>query len=110
MLWTSHDHHKGAFLRRASRTEALEKGLFFGLNHALRAIAKRGAYTAPFVRTRRSNTKTEAYARTSQTIVDARERMEDWRRNYNEIRPHGAIRNKVPIALMIPGSVSSPLP
>lgn len=44
------------------------------------------------------------------TLADAREKMEDWRRDYNEVRPHGAIGNKVPIALMNPGSVTSPLP
>ncbi|MBB2688815.1 UNVERIFIED_ORG: transposase InsO family protein, partial [Rhizobium etli] len=30
----------------------------------------------------------------------AREKMEDWRRYYNEERPHGAIGNKVPISLV----------
>ena len=44
------------------------------------------------------------------TLADAREKMEDWRRDYNEVRPHGAIGNKVPIALMNPGSVTSPPP
>ncbi|NVP58757.1 integrase core domain-containing protein, partial [Mycoplana rhizolycopersici] len=39
-----------------------------------------------------------------------REKMEDWRRDYNEFRPHGAIGNKVPISLMNPGSAASPLP
>ncbi len=28
------------------------------------------------------------------TLADAREKMEDWRRYYNEERPHGAIGNK----------------
>lgn len=36
-------------------------------------------------------------------LPDAREKMENWRRDYNEVRPHGAIGNKVPIALMNPG-------
>jgi putative transposase len=34
-----------------------------------------------------------------QTLDDARSKMEDWRRYYNEERPHGAIRNKSPIML-----------
>ncbi|MGO6748229.1 integrase core domain-containing protein [Rhizobium ruizarguesonis] len=42
--------------------------------------------------------------------ADAREKMEDWRRDYNEVRPHGAIGNKVPILLMNPGGVTSPPP
>lgn len=44
------------------------------------------------------------------TLADAREKMEDWRRDYNEVRPHGAIGNKVPILLMNPGGVTSPPP
>lgn len=42
------------------------------------------------------------------THADAREKMEDWRRDYNEVRPHGTIGDKVPIALMKPGSATSP--
>ncbi|MGN7711438.1 integrase core domain-containing protein, partial [Hyphomicrobiales bacterium] len=34
------------------------------------------------------------------TLDDARAKMEDWRRDYNEFRPHSAIGNKVPISLM----------
>lgn len=33
-------------------------------------------------------------------LADAPETMEDWRRYYNEERPHGAIGNEVPISLM----------
>ncbi|NEK47796.1 transposase, partial [Rhizobium leguminosarum] len=44
------------------------------------------------------------------TLADAREKMEDWRRDYNEVRPHGAIGNKVPILLMNPGGTTSPPP
>ena len=33
------------------------------------------------------------------TLADAREKMEDWLRYYNEIRPHGAIGYKPPISL-----------
>lgn len=33
-------------------------------------------------------------------LDDAREKMEDWRRDYNEVRPHSAIGNKPPISLM----------
>lgn len=34
------------------------------------------------------------------SLDDARAKMEDWRRDYNEFRPHSAIGNKVPISLM----------
>ena len=35
------------------------------------------------------------------SLEDARRKMEEWRRDYNEQRPHGAIGNKRPIELMI---------
>ena len=34
------------------------------------------------------------------SLDDARRKMEDWRRDYNEERPHSAIGNKPPIAFM----------
>ena len=34
------------------------------------------------------------------SLADAAEKLEAWRRYYNEERPHGAIGNKVPISLM----------
>jgi putative transposase len=34
------------------------------------------------------------------SLADAREKMEDWRRYYNEERPHGAIGQKTPIMLL----------
>lgn len=34
------------------------------------------------------------------TLDDARQKMEDWRVDYNEVRPHSAIGNKSPISLM----------
>lgn len=40
------------------------------------------------------------------SLADAREKLEAWRRYYNEERPHGAIGNKPPIALMNPGGAS----
>nr|WP_245276249.1 transposase [Mesorhizobium sp. LNHC220B00] len=43
------------------------------------------------------------------TLADAAEKLEDWRRYYNEVRPHGAIGHKVPISLINPdGTVSPP--
>ena len=33
-------------------------------------------------------------------LVDAQEKCEAWRRDYNEVRPHSAIGNKPPIALI----------
>ncbi len=34
------------------------------------------------------------------SLDDARAKMEDWRRDYNEVRPHSAIGNKAPISLL----------
>jgi len=42
------------------------------------------------------------------TLADAREKLEAWRSYYNEVRPHGAIGNKVPISLHIPDGAPSP--
>jgi putative transposase len=42
------------------------------------------------------------------TLADAREKLEDWRKYYNEDRPHGAIGNKPPVSLMAPTGASSP--
>jgi putative transposase len=42
------------------------------------------------------------------TLSDAREKLEGWRRDYNEVRPHGAIGNKPPISLMNPPGATSP--
>ena len=44
------------------------------------------------------------------TLADAREKMEAWRRYYNEDRPHGAIGHKLPISLHNPGGAASPPP
>jgi putative transposase len=44
------------------------------------------------------------------TLADAREKLEAWRKYYNEERPHGAIGNKVPISLQTPGGAISPSP
>jgi putative transposase len=44
------------------------------------------------------------------TLTDAAEKLEDWRREYNEVRPHGTIGNKPPIALTYPGDAASLLP
>ncbi len=42
------------------------------------------------------------------SLSDAAEKLEAWRRDYNEQRPHGAIGNKVPIELMKSEYASSP--
>ena len=34
------------------------------------------------------------------TLDDTRQKMEEWRRDYNEVRPHSAIGNNPPISLM----------
>jgi putative transposase len=41
-------------------------------------------------------------------LEDTSEKLEPWRRDYNEERPHSAIRNKVPAALMKLPDASSP--
>jgi putative transposase len=43
------------------------------------------------------------------TLADAREKMETWRRYYNEERPHGAIGNVTPAALINANGATSPL-
>ena len=40
------------------------------------------------------------------SLADAQEKLEAWRRYYNEERPHGAIGYKPPITLMNPGGAS----
>ena len=42
------------------------------------------------------------------SLADAAEKLEAWRRDYNEHRPHGAIGYKVPIALMESAYGTSP--
>lgn len=42
------------------------------------------------------------------SLDDARSKMEDWRKDYNEFRPHSAIGNKVPISLMNGSSAPPP--
>ncbi len=42
------------------------------------------------------------------TLADAAEKLEHWRRYYNEERPHGAIGHKAPITLLNPDGVASP--
>jgi len=42
------------------------------------------------------------------TLADAAEKLEDWRRYYNEVRPHGAIGHKVPISLINHDGATSP--
>ena len=47
-------------------------------------------------------------ARWFMSLADAREKLEDWRRDYNEVRPHSAIGYNVPIDLHIPDGATSP--
>mgnify|MGYP003650632976 FL=1 len=42
------------------------------------------------------------------TLADAREKLEDRRRDYNEVRPHSAIGYNVPIDIHNPGGATSP--
>jgi len=42
------------------------------------------------------------------TLEDAGKKLENWRRHYNEVRPHGAIGNKAPITLLDHPAATSP--
>ncbi len=42
------------------------------------------------------------------SLADAREKLEDWHRHYNEDRPHSAIGYNFPIAIHCPDGVTSP--
>jgi putative transposase len=42
------------------------------------------------------------------SLEDAREKMEDWRKCYNEVRPHGAIGQKAPITMLNHDGITSP--
>jgi len=42
------------------------------------------------------------------SLDDARQKTEEWRRDYNEVRPHSAIGNKTPISLMNASGASGP--
>ena len=42
------------------------------------------------------------------SLADAQEKLEDWRKYYNEERPHGAIGHKTPIMLLNHGGAASP--
>lgn len=42
------------------------------------------------------------------SLDDARQKLEDWRRDYNKVRPHSAIGNKAPISLLNSSSASPP--
>ncbi|WP_245413008.1 integrase core domain-containing protein, partial [Allosediminivita pacifica] len=42
------------------------------------------------------------------SLADAQEKLEGWRRHYNEDRPHSAIGYNVPIAMHYPDDVTSP--
>jgi putative transposase len=42
------------------------------------------------------------------SLADAGEKLESWRRYYNEVRPHGAIGNKSPITLQNHDGPASP--
>ncbi len=44
------------------------------------------------------------------SLADAREKLETWRRDYNDVRPHGANGYKVTSALHYPGGDASPSP
>jgi len=44
------------------------------------------------------------------SLDDARTKLEDWRRYYNEERPHSGIGQMTPVLLHSPGGASSPSP
>jgi hypothetical protein len=42
------------------------------------------------------------------SLADAREKLDVWRRDYNEFRPHSAIGYNVPVAIHYPDGAASP--
>jgi putative transposase len=42
------------------------------------------------------------------SLADAQEKLEDWRKYYNEERPHGAIGKKTPMMLLNHHGAASP--
>jgi putative transposase len=42
------------------------------------------------------------------SLAEAREKLDAWRRDFNEVRPHSAIGYNVPIALHYPDGAASP--
>ena len=44
------------------------------------------------------------------TLAEAREKLEAWRRYYNEEPPHGGVGNQAPISLQSLGGAASPIP
>jgi transposase-like protein len=42
------------------------------------------------------------------SLDDARQKMKDWRKDYNEVRPHSAIGNKALISLLNGSSAPPP--
>ena len=42
------------------------------------------------------------------SFADAQKKLEDWRKYYNEERPHGAIGQKTPIMLLNHDGAASP--
>ena len=42
------------------------------------------------------------------SLADAQEKLEDWRKYYNEERPHGAIGQMTPIMLLNRDGAASP--
>jgi transposase InsO family protein len=44
------------------------------------------------------------------SLADASKKMEDWRRYYNEERPHGGIGQKAPITMLNHDGAASPPP
>ena len=44
------------------------------------------------------------------SLADAQEKLEDWRKDYNEQRPHGAIGQKTPIMMLNHVGAASPPP
>ncbi len=42
------------------------------------------------------------------SLDDARQKIDDWRKHYNEVRPHGAIGQRTPISLLNHDGIPSP--
>jgi|GEM_PF-6140737 len=55
-----------------------------------------------------ANSAAKDIAPVRNAIGGARQKMEEWRRDYNEVQPHSAVGNKPPISLMNGSGASHP--
>lgn len=78
-------------------------------DHGLRRMLTGKSTDNGFIEAFNSKLRSECLnAHRFMSLADAREKLEDWRRHYNEDRPHSAIGYNVPIAMHYPHGVTNP--